>query len=243
MNHILKGEWGFDGFIESDWTAVAEMRACPPVNPDTGECGHGVAADGPAAAALALNSGVDSEMTSTLIRDFGAQLLAEHRISMRRIDDAVRRILRIKFRAGLFENPYAPFAPAPGRGADAAARRRRGGPRGGRPLDGAAQERGRVLPLDPAKKTAVIGPLANNQHDMLGPWWGAGRDEDAVTVFDGIDDAEPRRDLRARAASSRTPSRRPTTRRAARPTPASPRRSPPRRRPTRSCSRSARRAR
>jgi beta-glucosidase len=80
LNRILKGEWDFDGFVESDWTAVSEMRACPPKNPDQGECGHGVAADGPAAAALALNSGVDSEMTSTLIRDFGAQLLREHRI-------------------------------------------------------------------------------------------------------------------------------------------------------------------
>ncbi len=69
MNHILKHEWGFDGFIESDWTAVKELRACPPVNPDDGECGHGVAADGPGAAAAALNAGVDSEMTSTLIRD------------------------------------------------------------------------------------------------------------------------------------------------------------------------------
>ena len=74
MNEILKGEWDFDGFVESDWTAVAEMRACPPKTPDSGECGHGVAADGPSAAALALNSGVDSEMTSTLIRDFGVQL-------------------------------------------------------------------------------------------------------------------------------------------------------------------------
>ena len=77
MTDILKGEWDFDGFVESDWTAVAEMRACPPKNPDSGECGHGVAADGPDAAALALNAGVDSEMTSTLIRDFGEQLLAE----------------------------------------------------------------------------------------------------------------------------------------------------------------------
>ena len=51
-------------------------------------------------------------MTSTLIRDFGEQLLRERRISMRRIDDAVRRILRVKFRAGLFENPYAPYLPA-----------------------------------------------------------------------------------------------------------------------------------
>ena len=112
MNDILKGEWGFDGFVESDYTAVAELRACPPVNPDEGPCGHGVAEDGPAAGALALNTGVDSEMVSTNIRDFGEELLADGRISQERIDDAVRRILRVKFRAGLFDDPYVnPTAP------------------------------------------------------------------------------------------------------------------------------------
>ena len=191
MNQILKGEWGFDGFVESDWTAVSEMRACPPKTPDAGECGHGVAADGPEAAALALNSGVDSEMTSTLIRDFGAQLLAQHRISKKRIDDAVRRILRIKFRAGLFENPYAPFDPAQAEQQmlrpDAVAAARNAAGRSMVLL----KNQGSILPLDPTKKTAVIGPLARNQHDMLGPWWGAGRDQDAVTVFDGINAQSP----------------------------------------------------
>ncbi len=191
MNEILKGKWDFDGFIESDWTAVAEMRACPPKTPDTGECGHGVAEDGPAAAALALNSGVDSEMTSTLIRDFGEELLDEGRISRRRIDDAVRRILRIKFRAGLFENPYAPFEPAEAEAQmlrpDAVAAARNAASRSMVLL----KNEGGILPFDPAKKTAVIGPLARNQHDMLGPWWGAGRDSDAVTVFDGINEQSP----------------------------------------------------
>jgi beta-glucosidase len=191
MNQILKGEWGFDGFVESDWTAVAEMRACPPKTPDTGECGHGVAADGPAAAALALNSGVDSEMTSTLIRDSGAQLLAQGRISMRRVDDAVRRILRVKFRAGLFEHPYAPVAPDKAEAEmlkpDAVAAARKAASRSMVLL----KNEGGILPLDPAKKTAVIGPLAKNQHDMLGPWWGAGRDTDAVTVFDGVNQQSP----------------------------------------------------
>jgi len=191
MNRILKGEWDFDGFVEGDWTAVAELRACPPKTPDTGECGHGVAADGPAAAALALNSGVDSEMTSTLIRDFGAQLLAEGRISMRRINDAVRRILRVKFRAGLFENPYAPVEPDKAEAEmlkpDAVAAARNAASRSMVLL----KNQGGILPLDPSKKTAVIGPLAKNQHDMLGPWWGAGRDTDAVTVFDGIDEQSP----------------------------------------------------
>ena len=103
---LLKGDWGFDGFIESDYTAVAELRACPPKTPDEGPCGHGTAADGPEAAAVALNAGTDSEMVSTYIRDYGRQLVGQRRVSMRRIDDAVRRILRIKFRAGLFERPY-----------------------------------------------------------------------------------------------------------------------------------------
>jgi len=191
MNRILKGEWGFDGFVEGDWTAVAELRACPPKLPDTGPCGHGVAADGPAAAALALNAGVDSEMTSTLIRDFGQQLLAQDRISMRRIDDAVRRILRVKFRAGLFEHPYAPVTPDKAEAEmlrpDAVAAARKAASRSMVLL----QNKGGVLPLDPSKKTAVIGPLANNQHDMLGPWWGAGRDTDAVTVLDGIKQQSP----------------------------------------------------
>jgi beta-glucosidase len=186
MTRILKGEWGFDGFVESDWTAVAELRACPPRTPDTGPCGHGVAADGPDAAALALNAGVDSEMTSTLIRDYGARLLAQGRISMRRIDDAVRRILRVKFRAGLFEHPYAPFTPDQAEAQmlrpDAVAAARRAAGRSMVLL----QNNGGVLPLDPAKKTAVIGPLADDQHDMLGPWWGAGRDSDAVSVLTGI---------------------------------------------------------
>jgi beta-glucosidase len=191
MNDILKGEWDFDGFVESDWTAVAELRACPPQNPNTGECGHGVAADGPDAAALALNSGVDSEMTSTLIRDFGAQLLSDGRISMRRIDDAVRRILRVKFRAGLFENPYAVFEPEEADAQmllpDAVAAARKAAGRSMVLL----QNEGGILPLDPAKSTAVIGPLAKNQHDMLGPWWGRGDDRDVVTVFDGINEQSP----------------------------------------------------
>src|SRR3954451_25068179 len=80
---ILKNEWGFDGFIESDYTAVAELL------------NHGVAATGADAGALSLMSGTDSEMVSTNIRDNGEQLLASGKITMERLNDAVRRILRV----------------------------------------------------------------------------------------------------------------------------------------------------
>jgi beta-glucosidase len=185
---VLKNQWGFDGFIESDYTAVAELRACPAKNPDTGPCGHGVAADGPGAAQAALNAGTDSEMVSTNIRDFGKQLLAQHRISMSRIDDAVRRILRVKFRAGLFDHPYVDQAKAVAptsflTAADRTAARTAAVKsmvllkNDGTPA---------TLPLDPAKSVAVIGPLGNDKHDMLGPWGGKGEDADAVSVFEGI---------------------------------------------------------
>jgi beta-glucosidase len=181
---ILKDEWGFDGFIESDYTAVAELRACPPRTPDVGPCGHGTAADGPGAAALALNSGTDSEMVSTFIRDYGKQLLADRRISIARLNDAVRRILRIKFRAGLFEKPYVDIAKAESAQLlpDAVAAARRAAGRSMVLL----KNYGGALPLDPARKTAVIGPLADSPSDMLGTWRGRGRDEDTVTVLDGI---------------------------------------------------------
>ena len=81
---ILKKEWGFDGFIESDYTAVAETRACPQKNPDgtPAPCGHGTAADGAEAGANALMAGTDSEMVSTHIRDNGEKLLAQKKITM-----------------------------------------------------------------------------------------------------------------------------------------------------------------
>ncbi len=188
---ILKKQWGFDGFIESDYTAVSETRACPGVRPAGGPCGHGTAADGPSAGANALMAGTDSEMVSTNIRDYGAELLAQHRISMSRLDDAVRRILRVKFRAGLFEHPYVDQAKATDPAsfmtpADRAAARKAAGE-----SQVLLKNDNNTLPFSPSKKTAVIGPLGDDQHDMLGPWWGQGRDSDAVSVYTGIKAQDP----------------------------------------------------
>ena len=186
---ILKREWGFDGFIESDYTAVTELRACPGVAPEGGPCGHGVAADGREAAALALNAGTDSEMVSTTFRDHGRELVARGQVSMKRIDDAVRRILRIKFRAGLFENPYVDVAAAPGKMLKpenrAAARKA-----AGRSVV-LLKNQGGVLPISTSKKTALIGPLGDAASDMLGPWWGRGDPVDAITLLAGMQAQNP----------------------------------------------------
>jgi beta-glucosidase len=176
---ILKHEWKFDGFVESDYTAVDELIR------------HGVAGNGADAGAAALNAGTDMEMVSTDIHDNAEQLLADHRIDMGRIDDAVKRILRVKFRAGLFDHPYvdqtkandpASFVTPADRAAERAAAAK---------SMVLLKNDAHTLPLDPALKVAVIGPLGSNQHDMLGPWWGVGRDEDAVSLYNGIKAQDP----------------------------------------------------
>jgi len=181
---ILKQEFGFDGFVESDYTAVAETRACPPKNPDSGSCGHGTAADGPSAAANALNAGTDMEMVSTFFRDFGKQLVSSGQVPMSRINDAVRRILRVKFRAGLFDHPYVD----PSKANDVQllpASRATERKDAARSMVLLKNDNG-TLPIDPTKSVALIGPLGDDQHDMLGPWWGQGRDADAVSLFTGL---------------------------------------------------------
>ena len=186
---ILKKEWGFDGFVESDYTAVAELRACPPVKPDSGPCGHGIAADGPGAGAAALMAGTDSEMVSTNLRDYGQELLNERRITMSRLDDAVRRILRVKYRAGLFDHPYVDVSTANdpasyGKPADLAKSRWAAG----RSMV-LLKNAGQALPLDPSKSTALIGPFAETVDEVLGPWSGRGWDDLApkfVSLFDGL---------------------------------------------------------
>ncbi len=177
---ILKHEWKFDGFIESDYTAVDELIR------------HGVAGNGADAGAAALNAGTDMEMVSSDIRDNAEQLLADHRINMGRIDDAVKRILRVKFRAGLFDHPYvdqtkannpASFVTPADRAAERAAAAK---------SMVLLKNASNTLPFtDKTKKIAVIGPLGNDQHDMLGPWWGVGRDEDAVSLYNGIKAQDP----------------------------------------------------
>jgi beta-glucosidase len=186
---ILKHRWGFDGFIESDYTAVDELRACPPVDPDTGPCGHGVAANGAQAAQVAINGGTDMEMVSTEYVTYGKQLLAQGKITMAQINDSVRRILRVKFRAGLFRHPYVDWQAADSKQLlpDAVAAERKAASKSMVLL----KNDNNALPLDPTRSVALIGPLGDDPHDMLGPWWGVGRDEDAVSLFNGIKAQDP----------------------------------------------------
>ncbi|QKW54171.1 glycoside hydrolase family 3 N-terminal domain-containing protein [Streptomyces buecherae] len=177
LTDVLKRAWDFPGFVVSDYTGVQEMIT------------HGFAADTADAARLALTAGVDMEMVGTTIRDHGAKLLAAGDISQQRLDDAVTRILRVKFQLGLFDNPYvdegaAVTAPTP-------AARKAAREVASRCLVLLRNER-KTLPLrrDTAS-IAVVGPFGDSP-DLHGTWAGpGGKKFRATTVLDGIRKAAP----------------------------------------------------
>ncbi|MCR6487503.1 glycoside hydrolase family 3 C-terminal domain-containing protein [Amycolatopsis sp. OK19-0408] len=180
LHDVLKGAYGFRGFVVSDYTGVEEL-----IN-------HGLAGDGADAAAAALPAGVDMEMVSTNYVEYGEQLLNQRRITRDQIDDAVRRILLVKVKLGLFEHPYVDEAgevKAPSPAALAASRQA-----AGRCMVLLKNE-GPVLPLAKAVgSVAVVGPLGNATYDLNGTWAGLGAGAGTtppVTVVDGIKAAAP----------------------------------------------------
>ncbi len=173
LTKVLRGEWKFDGFVVSDYTAVTEL-----IN-------HGVAANEPDAARAALSAGVDMEMVGRLFNRHGPQLLKEGKLTQETVDQAVRRILRIKFRLGLFEHPYVDEANETG---SLLTKENRAAAReiAGRSMV-LLKDDHQTLPLSKSLRSiAVIGPLADNQRAPLGWWSGDGRDENTVTPLAGI---------------------------------------------------------
>ncbi|MGA9769945.1 MAG: glycoside hydrolase family 3 N-terminal domain-containing protein [Blastocatellia bacterium] len=173
LTRVLRGEWKFDGFVVSDYTSVEELLR------------HGVAANEMEAAQKALAAGVDMEMVSRLYNKHGLQLVKEGRLSQTTIDEAVRHILRIKFRLGLFDKPYTDESRESG---VIMSRENREAARliAARSMVLLKNDRD-TLPVNrDVKSIAVIGPLADSQKDMIGSWSGDGKAEDAVTLLAGI---------------------------------------------------------
>jgi beta-glucosidase len=178
LDDVLRKDWGFDGFVVSDYTAVMELR------------NHGIALDAATAARKAITAGVDIDMMSHYYDAELPALVKSGQVPMSVIDEAVRRVLRVKFAMGLFEHPYAE-----GKEVTSAVSEHR-------PLVRKAAEEAIVLlqnksvaggspllPLgDGVKKIALIGPLADNSGEMTGSWGGDRRDPDVVTVKDALEE-------------------------------------------------------
>jgi beta-glucosidase len=173
LTKVLRGEWKFDGFVVSDYTAVREL-----IN-------HGLAANDKDAAEAAINAGVDMEMVSRSFNQHGADLLKEGKLSQATLDEAVRRILRIKFRLGLFEHPYVD-EPSENATILTSANRTAAREAAGRSMVLLKNDR-ETLPLSKSiTSLAVIGPLADDRRAPLGWWSGDGKDTDTVTALAGI---------------------------------------------------------
>ena len=175
QRQILKGEWGFEGFVVSDWESIGELTV------------HGVASDLRQAAAMAITAGSDVDMQSEAYLDHLADLVDAGVVSETLIDDAVRRILTIKFRLGLFDDPY--------RYCDADRERRVILSR--EHLDAARdvarrsivllKNEGDLLPLSKTTGSiAVIGPLAADKDTPLGSWRARAIPNSAVSLLEGI---------------------------------------------------------
>lgn len=179
LRDYLRGELGFDGVLVSDYNAIRELIH------------HGVAGDLVDAAVLALRAGVDIDMMAGAYREGLPIALERGLVTMNEIDESVLRVLRLKERLGLFDDPYR-------RGSRAetpetiAARRRIAREVGAKTLV-LAKNADDTLPLpETARRICVLGPLADAWREMRGPWAGAGYDEPSVTVLAGLREALPK---------------------------------------------------
>lgn len=175
LKDILKWEWSFPGFVVTDYTSINEMVQ------------HGYAADFKHAGELSVNAGVDMDMQGAVYYNHLEQLIREGKVKEARVNDAVRRILRMKFMLGLFENPYK-FSDAEREKRFILSQEHLAAARDvARKSMVLLRNENQVLPLARnLKNIAVIGPLADSKVDMLGNWSAAGDAKDCVTLLEGV---------------------------------------------------------
>ena len=172
LTGILREEWGFDGMVVTDWNSSGEMIA------------HGYAEDLKHATELSIAAGVDMDMMSFGFLNHIKELIDEGKLSEDDIDDAVRNILRLKYRLGLFENPYVDeslarkvaYAPEHLAAAKQCA------------VESAIllQNSDNTLPLKSAKRILLTGPMADAKYDQLGTWAFDGEEQHTVTPLEAL---------------------------------------------------------
>ena len=173
LTQVLKSEWSFRGFVVSDWTSIREIML------------HGIANDEPTAARKSFLAGVDMDMQSNLYLPCLPRLVRSGLVPMDRLNDAVRRILRVKVALGLFERPYVdiPARSNPVDDPEAKALSLRAAEESFVLLENRKVGEAPLLPLASShgRRLALIGPLADSAGDMLGSWSGRGEARDVVT--------------------------------------------------------------
>ena len=178
MTDLLRKQWGFQGFVVTDYTAINELMA------------HGLGTE-TQVSALALNAGIDQDMVGEVFLKHAAENVKSNAVAAAQIDAACRRILEAKYKLGLFQDPYRNISPERAQSTlmkpafIAAAR-----DIARKSLVLLKNERN-ALPLKKTGSIALIGPLANRQRDVIGSWSGAGDWKQAVSVEQGLRAAAP----------------------------------------------------
>ncbi|PWH12654.1 MAG: beta-glucosidase [Anaerolineae bacterium] len=178
LTDVLRGEWGFDGFVVSDWESIKELIH------------HGVAEDDAHAARLALQAGLDMDMVSGVYLNTLGESLRQGKISMEEIDEAVRRILRIKHRAGLFDHPFTDplratrdlLTPESRDLARQFARQSMVLLKNDRDL----------LPFKDFRRILVAGPFVHARGELFGTWTPDGRAEDVTPLDEALRQTAPK---------------------------------------------------
>ncbi len=178
MTDLLRTQWGFNGFVATDYTAINELEA------------HGLGNDAQVSA-LAMKAGIDQDMVGEIFLNNLAQNLKDGSVTQAQIDQACRRVLEAKYRLGLFTDPYHGVSDKRAKAtlmkkqylADARDIARRSFV--------LLKNEKQTLPLKKTGTIALVGPLANRQRDMIGSWSGAGDWKQAVSVEQGLRAAAP----------------------------------------------------
>ena len=172
LRDILKDRWGHDGFVVSDWGAIEQLRP------------QGIAKDKKEAALKAFTAGVEMDMMNRSYDSHLGSLVKEGKVSEEMLNDAVKRVLRVKFRLGLFERPYTPVTKEKDRFLL---------PKSLQIAERLAEEsivllknNNKTLPLTNVSKIAVIGPMSNSKWHLLGSWRAQGNADDAVTLYEAL---------------------------------------------------------
>lgn len=174
MNEVLRGKWGFDGLVVSDWGAVVQLMS------------QGAAADTTEACMKAITAGLDMDMVDDVYLTSLDSLITSGQLDESVLDEAVRRILRVKFRLGLFEKPYIAELPESERFLLEDSRKL------ARAFAAETfvllKNEGDILPLSSDRRTvALLGPMADNREDLMGSWNGQGDAGDVVTIREGLE--------------------------------------------------------
>ena len=180
LTTILRQEWGFRGFVISDWSSILELKA------------HGIGADDATVARKALMAGVDIDLEGNVYGPQLAGLVRSGELPEAVVDEAVRRVLRIKFALGLFEHPYVaepPPGPRPPPAPAIVELARTVAERSFVLLKNDADHGEPVLPLRSDTRTiALIGPMADSSADMLGCWSAQGNAAEVITLRSALAD-------------------------------------------------------